>query len=82
MAASWIIYIVVMVISTVLQIVLRPKPNVPHVLPGQVNNVPIAEQGKPIPVVFGTRYVRQPNVVWWGLARPVPIMRKLGGGKS
>lgn len=78
----WIIYLVVLIIATVLSIVLRPKPVVPKLLPGQVSNVPVAEQGKPIPVLFGTRYIRQPNVVWWGQVRAVPIVRKMGGGKS
>jgi hypothetical protein len=78
----WIIYIVVLIIATVLAVVLRPKPNIPNLLPGQVTNVPVAEQGKPIPVIFGTRYIRQPNVVWWGKVRPQPITRLMGGGKS
>lgn len=82
MTVLWIIYIVVMVIATVLSVVLRPKPNIPQLLPGQVDNVPVAEEGKPIPVIFGTRYVRQPNVVWWGKVRPVPIVKELSGGSS
>ena len=42
----------------------NPEPPVPA--PNAVNNIPTAEQGKAIPIVFGTRFVTQPNVVWWG----------------
>lgn len=41
-----------------------PKPAVPA--PNAVSGVPTAEQGKPIPVIFGTCTVTQSNVVWWG----------------
>lgn len=29
-------------------------------------NVPTAEEGRAIPVVFGTRVIEGPNVVWYG----------------
>jgi hypothetical protein len=50
--------------------------------PGQTSDdgVPIASMDAPIPVVFGTRVVAQPNVVWWGDASVEPITRK--GGKK
>jgi hypothetical protein len=41
-----------------------PEPPVPP--PQAISFIPTAEQGKAIPVVFGTRIVTQPNVVWWG----------------
>ena len=41
-----------------------PKPAVPA--PNAVSGIPTAEQGKPIPVIFGTCTVTQSNVVWWG----------------
>jgi len=35
--------------------------------------VPIAVDGKEIPVLFGTREVAQPNVVWYGDFKTSPI---------
>ena len=41
-----------------------PKPPVPT--PEEVERIPTADQGTPIPVVFGFRSVSHANVVWWG----------------
>lgn len=35
--------------------------------------VPIAVDGKEIPVLFGTREITQPNVVWYGDFKTSPI---------
>ena len=43
-------------------------------------NVPTAEEGRAIPVVFGTRVIEGPNVVWYGDLRTIPV-RKSGGKK-
>lgn len=44
-------------------------------------DVPTATEGRPIPVLFGTRLIENPNVVWWGDLRTVAIKSK-GGGKK
>ena len=36
-------------------------------------DVPVATDGKEIPVLFGTREITQPNVVWYGHLKTVPI---------
>jgi len=41
---------------------------------------PTAEEGREIPVLFGTRDIDGPNVVWYGDLRTVAI-RKSGGKK-
>ena len=46
-----------------------PEPPVPSAQ--AISYIPTAEQGKAIPVVFGTRVVTTPNVVWWDHARSV-----------
>lgn len=68
--------IVLMVISTILQLVLAPKPHIPKLTPKTMENVPIAERGATIAVVLGTRYVRQANVVWYGDVQNQPITRE------
>ena len=40
---------------------------------------PTAEQGRPIPVVFGKVLVKDPNVVWYGDLASQPV--KSEGGK-
>jgi len=40
--------------------------------------VPTAEEGREIPVLFGTRDIEGPNVVWYGDLRVVPIQKKTG----
>ncbi len=58
-------YLVVLVLSIVAARVLAPKPKDP--VPGDISSqLPTAEAGKEIPVLFGTRIIAQPNVVWWG----------------
>lgn len=41
---------------------------------------PIAEEGVEIPVLFGTRDLKGPNVVWYGDLKTVAIKSK--GGKK
>jgi hypothetical protein len=36
-------------------------------------DVPVATDGKEIPVLFGTREITQPNVVWYGHLKTRPI---------
>ena len=43
-------------------------------------DLPTAEEGRPIPVVFGTMLLRGPNVVWAGDLKVDPIRKK--GGKK
>ena len=43
-------------------------------------DAPTAEEGRPIPVVFGTVLLRGSNVVWYGDLEADPIKKK--GGKK
>lgn len=46
-------------------------------------DTPTADEGSPIPVVFGTVLVKQPNVVWYGDAATTPIKASATtGGKK
>jgi hypothetical protein len=42
--------------------------------------VPTAEDGREIPVVFGTKDITGPNVVWYGDFMAVAVQKK--GGKK
>ena len=68
------------IIATIIQTLLAPKPVKPKPAALSDFDVPTADAGRPIPVVFGTVLVKGPNVVWFGDLRSTPI--KSGGGKK
>lgn len=59
-------YVVYAIVVVILAIALRPKP--PGQKPPSLGDidVPTAEQGRPIPKIFGTYVVQSPNVTWYG----------------
>lgn len=59
-------YLAVVVVSAIVAYSVSPKAPEPAPPTLKDLNVPTAEQGKPIPVVFGTYVVQSPNVVWYG----------------
>ena len=72
--------ILVWVITTVIGALLTPRPPKPAAAtPGNLN-VPVAESGKAIPVLFGTRVIRQANVVWYGDVKTTEIRQSSGSG--
>jgi hypothetical protein len=72
--------IAIWVATTILSYVLRPKP--PSTKPPGINsmNVPTAEEGREIPVLFGTRDIASQNIVWYGDVKTKAIRSK--GGKK
>lgn len=56
-------YLVVFVAAFVLAYATMPKPQAPTV--GTVD-APTAEEGRAIMVLFGTRWIKQTSIVWWG----------------
>ncbi len=71
------------VATTVLSALLAPRQKPQNTQPGQIGDrdIPMASRDAPIPVLFGTRVLSQPNVVWWGDVTVTPIQRS-GGGKK
>lgn len=59
---------------------LMPDPPVPK--PASISDftAPTAEEGRPVPVVFGTVKVEGSNVLWYGGLFIEPIRKK--GGKK
>lgn len=69
-----------LVVSFVASYAMMPKPqDQPPPAIGEVD-APTAEDGREIPVLFGTRDLEGPNVVWYGDIRVVPLKKK--GGKK
>ena len=64
------------------QYVLRPRTESTELTsPWEDLTVPEADLGSPIAVVFGTRWVSNPNVVWFGDKATKPVRVKTGGKK-
>lgn len=73
-------YIVVFIVALVAAYAMMPKPqSQPPAGLGDIK-APTAEEGREIPVLFGTRDVEGPNVVWYGDLKVDPIRKK--GGKK
>lgn len=73
-------YVVVFIVALVIGIAMQPKPQTqPPAGLGEFQ-VPTAEVGREIPVLFGTREIDGPNVVWYGDLHTVPVKAK--GGKK
>lgn len=73
-------YIAVFVAALAVSYSLAPKP--PNTPPVGFNDVkvPTAEDGRELPVVFGTRSYEAPNCGWFGDYKNVAIRKK--GGKK
>jgi hypothetical protein len=73
-------YLVVIIVAALISVALAPKP--PEPKPAALSDIdaPTAEEGRPIPVVFGSVLIRGANVVWYGDLDADPI--KKSGGKK
>lgn len=73
-------YVVVFIVALAVAYHKAPKPqSQPPAGLGDIQ-VPTAEDGREIPVLFGSRILAGPNVVWYGDLRTVAIRKK--GGKK
>lgn len=59
-------YVIMLVISLALSYLLQKPPASPKAATLGDFNTPTAEEGRAIPVVFGTVRLEAPNVVWYG----------------
>lgn len=73
-------YIAVFVVALVVSFAMMPKAESQK--PPGLGDVkaPTADEGREIPVLFGTRHLEGPNVVWYGDISTVAIRKK--GGKK
>ena len=72
--------VVVWVVMSVISAALAPKPPKPKEAVLGDFQVPTAEDGREIPVLFGTRDITGPNVVWYGDLKTTAVKAK--GGKK
>lgn len=72
-------FVAIFVVSLVIAFAI-PKPQIDAPVAVTEITAPTAEVGREFGVLFGTRDLAGPNVVWWGDLRIVPIKKK--GGKK
>ena len=77
---DFVYYLIVLVVSSLVSYALAPKPPVPKPASLEDFDIPVAELGRPVPVVFGTVTITGPNVLWYGDLKTKPIKSK--GGKK
>jgi hypothetical protein len=67
-------------IALIASYALTPKPQ--SMKPAGINEIeaPTAEEGREMPVLFGCREIKSPNVVWYGHLKTTAI--KSSGGKK
>lgn len=74
------VQIAFLVVAAIVSYALAPKPAQPPKPTLSDFEFPTAEEGRAIPVVFGTVWVSGPNVLWYGDLDTTPI--KVKGGKK
>jgi hypothetical protein len=73
-------YLIYFVVALVISFAMQPKPQSQK--PAGIGDIqaPTAEEGREIAVLFGTREITGPNIVWYGDLRVVALKKK--GGKK
>jgi hypothetical protein len=67
-------YIVIFIVALFAAYKLQPKPQTRNILPEAIET-PQAEEGREITVLFGTRVIDDPNIVWYGDLRTEAIKK-------
>lgn len=75
---TWL-YIIMLVVSLVVSIAMRPKPQ--NAKPPELADfeAPSVDEGREMAWVHGEDWIEDPNVLWWGDLRTTPI--RASGGK-
>lgn len=73
-------YVAVFIVALFAAVALMPKPQVQPPAGFEQLEVPTAEEGREIAVLFGTRLIESPNVVWYGDFKTEAVQKK--GGKK
>ena len=73
MGWEWIIYAIIGLIAV--SMLLAPKPQSEPPAGLDKIQVPTAEEGIEIGVLFGTRELKGPNVIWYGDLDTVPVKK-------
>lgn len=82
-ATGFVVAIILFIISTVLTILLTPKPKttVPTASTIDEFQLPQHDEGTPVNVVFGIVWIGDPMILWYGNLRNESITKSTGGKK-
>lgn len=78
---GWV-QVILFIVSLIISIVLAPKPQTPRAAALEDFDIPLAEEDRPIPVLFGTKRITGANVLWYGDLRVQPIKKSSTFGGS
>ena len=77
---NFVFQLALLVVSDFVSAALAPKPPQPKPAALEDFDIPLAEQGRAIPVVFGECLISSASVMWYGDLRTTAIKEK--GGKK
>lgn len=63
---AWFLSFLLGLLFAVVSYLLTPRPKQPPPPAVQDGDDPVAENGKPIPVIFGTLTIKELEVLWFG----------------
>ena len=63
---AWLINLFIGILFSYISFLLRPKPEPPKPATLEDFNIPVTKQGSEIPVVYGTTWIKAPQVHWYG----------------
>jgi hypothetical protein len=69
-------------VSLVVSVIFTPKPKISNATPGKLSDVnfPRANEGDPVPRIYGTLKFKAPNTIWSGNFKSVAIKKKVKTG--
>lgn len=73
---AWVQTVVILIIALVAAFAMQPKPQQPKAAILEDFELPVAEDGKAAPVIFGDCWTEDPNVLWYGNLRTTPVRAK------
>ena len=77
---NFVYYLILLIVSSLISAALAPKPPQPKPAALEDFEIPLAEEGRPLAVVFGTVLITSPTLMWYGDLRTTAIKEK--GGKK
>lgn len=66
-----LVFLAIALVLSVLSYILTPKPKTPKPEAAKDLQDPVAEAGKPVPVVFGSLTLKGANAIWFGDKRKI-----------
>jgi hypothetical protein len=63
---AWFIPLLIGLALNIIAYLIMPKPKTPKPEAAQDGEDPVAEAGKPLPVVSGSLTVKELNILWYG----------------